>query len=187
MNKIKLGMIFFMAVVLFAVVSAYAQSENKLQLKEVKQKAVSVQSKDKVEPASIPQRPAFTDSKQGYQMLTDVLDGFGGASASTNYKIPVNSGGQPSTIGIIQSTNYKVSAGYVHASFVNRGDVNVPGGDGIINSADVVFLLNYLYKHGPEPCPMEAGDVTCDGVINSADVVFLLNYLYKGGPPPCNP
>jgi len=62
-----------------------------------------------------------------------------------------------------------------------RGDVN---GDGIINSADVVYLINYLFKGGPPPEPLEAGDVNCDGVVNSADVVYLINYLFKGGPPP---
>jgi hypothetical protein len=63
-----------------------------------------------------------------------------------------------------------------------RGDAN---GDGVINSADVVYLINYLFKGGPPPEPLEAGDVNCDGIINSADVVYLINYLFKGGPPPC--
>jgi hypothetical protein len=62
-----------------------------------------------------------------------------------------------------------------------RGDAN---GDGVINSADVVYLINYLFKGGPAPEPWDAGDVNCDGIINSADVVYLINYLFKGGPPP---
>jgi len=62
-----------------------------------------------------------------------------------------------------------------------RGDAN---GDRVINSADVVYLINYLFKGGPAPEPLEAGDVNCDGTINSADVVYLINYLFKGGPPP---
>jgi hypothetical protein len=61
------------------------------------------------------------------------------------------------------------------------GDAN---GDGVINSADVVYLTNYLFKGGPAPVPLEAGDVNSDGVINSADVVYLVNYLFKGGPAP---
>ncbi len=63
-----------------------------------------------------------------------------------------------------------------------RGDAN---GDGVINAADVVYLINYLYIEGPAPVPLEAGDVNCDGTINAADVVYLINYLYIGGPPPC--
>jgi len=62
-----------------------------------------------------------------------------------------------------------------------RGDAN---GDGVINSADVVYLINYLFKGGPTPDPLWVGDVNSDGVINSADVVYLINYLFKGGPPP---
>ena len=62
-----------------------------------------------------------------------------------------------------------------------RGDVNQ---DEVINSADVVYLINYLFKGGPAPEPLWIGDVNCDGIINSADVVYLINYLFKGGPPP---
>jgi len=61
------------------------------------------------------------------------------------------------------------------------GDVN---GDDVINSADVVYLINYLFKGGPAPAPECTGDVNCDDVINSADVVYLINYLFKGGPEP---
>ncbi len=64
-----------------------------------------------------------------------------------------------------------------------RGDAN---GDGVINAADVVYLINYLFISGPEPIPMEAGDVNCDGLINASDVVYLINYLFIGGPPPCS-
>jgi hypothetical protein len=61
------------------------------------------------------------------------------------------------------------------------GDAN---GDGVINSADVVHLINYLFIGGSSPYPWTAGDVNCDGIINSADVVYLINYLFIGGPPP---
>jgi len=64
------------------------------------------------------------------------------------------------------------------------GDVN---DDETVDLGDVVYLLNYLYKSGPEPLclPLTAcGDVTGNGVIDIGDVVHLVNYLYKGGPPP---
>ncbi len=195
MNKIKLGMIFLVAVVFFAVLVVHAQADKQLQPKKAKQKAVSVQAKDKVEPRQItpavsepkvapvntPMTPMHTGSKQGYRMVTDVLDGFGGESESDNYRIPVNSGGQPVSGGISQSDSFVVKAGYIQASYVKRGDTNA---DGVIDLGDVVYLLNYLYKGGIDPCPMEAGDVNCDGVVDLGDIVFLINYLYKGGPPP---
>ncbi|MCK4427950.1 MAG: hypothetical protein KAW16_05665, partial [candidate division Zixibacteria bacterium] len=61
------------------------------------------------------------------------------------------------------------------------GDAN---GDGIIDIADAVYLLNYLFIGGPEPELLEAGDANCDEVIDIADVVYLINYLFMGGPPP---
>ena len=180
MKRIKLVTIILLAAVLFAAVVVQAESDKQVQPAKIKPKAVT---EIKPAPASIPQAPAFTGSKQGYQLVTDVLDGFGGESESDNYRIPVNSGGQPSAIGISESDNYVVKAGYVHASFVMRGDATA---DGFINIADVVHLVTYLFQNGPLPCPMEAGDANCDGVVNIADVVYLVTYLFQGGPPPCN-
>ena len=64
-----------------------------------------------------------------------------------------------------------------------KGDVT---GDGQINLGDVVFLLNYLYRDGPAPDPLEMGDVNCDDEIELGDVVYLLDYLFRDGPPPCS-
>jgi hypothetical protein len=119
-----------------------------------------------------------------YRMICDDLDQTGGKGSSTNYKLMVTAGGQSSPIGSGSSTNYKLLAGYVYASFVQRGDANA---DAVISSADVVYLINYLFIGGPEPMPLEAGDANCDGVVSSADVVYLINYLFIGGPPPCDP
>jgi hypothetical protein len=59
-----------------------------------------------------------------------------------------------------------------------------PNHDGVISSADLVYLINYLFVGGPEPIPYASGDATCEGVVNVADVVYLINYLFVGGPPP---
>lgn len=65
------------------------------------------------------------------------------------------------------------------------GDVN---NDDVIDLGDVVYLINYLYRSGPEPLPLWiVGDVNCDLVVDLGDVVYLINYLYRGGPEPCNP
>jgi hypothetical protein len=61
------------------------------------------------------------------------------------------------------------------------GDVNR---DYLVNTGDVIFLLNYLYREGPTPEVPESGDVNLDTVIGPGDVVFLLNYLFRGGPEP---
>jgi hypothetical protein len=57
-------------------------------------------------------------------------------------------------------------------------------GDGSLTVADVVYLVNYLFKGGPIPKPYEAGEANCDGKITVSDVVYLVNYLFKGGPKP---
>ena len=63
----------------------------------------------------------------------------------------------------------------------HTGDVT---GDGVIDLADAIFLVNYLFRGGTTPLPLRLGDPNADCVVNVADVVYLINYLFKGGPPP---
>ena len=178
MKKIKSGMIILVVAALFAVVVAHAESDKRVQSAKIKPKAST-----EIQPApiSVPQTSPLTGSKQGYQMVTDVLDAFGGESESDSFRIPVNSGGQPSAIGISASDNYLAKAGFVHSSHVMHGDAN---GDANIGPGDIVYLLNYLYRSDDPPCPMESGDANCDGGVGPGDIVYLLNYLYRGGPSP---
>ncbi len=62
------------------------------------------------------------------------------------------------------------------------GDANQ---DGVIDLADAIYLLNYLFKGGPAPNPLEIGDCNCDQVVDLGDAIYLLNYLFRGGPAPC--
>ncbi|MFH0930987.1 MAG: FG-GAP-like repeat-containing protein [Candidatus Zixiibacteriota bacterium] len=59
-----------------------------------------------------------------------------------------------------------------------------PNGDGTLTVSDVVYLINYLFRGGPAPDPMEAGDANCDGKVTVSDAVYLINYLFRGGPKP---
>jgi subtilisin family serine protease len=61
------------------------------------------------------------------------------------------------------------------------GDAN---GDGTVDIADVVHLINYLYRGCAAPDPLAAGDPNADCVVDIADVVCLINYLYRGGVAP---
>jgi hypothetical protein len=63
----------------------------------------------------------------------------------------------------------------------HTGDANW---DGAVDPADVVFLINYLFKDGTAPVPLRLGDVTADCVVDAADVIYLINYLFKSGPAP---
>jgi hypothetical protein len=146
---------------------------------------VYAQSKDKIDQVKTKEFiPNITGS---FKMVADVLDEFGGKAepSSGNFKMKMCSGGQPSPVGISLATpNRSLSAGYIWGAFVLHGDATA---DGVIDASDVVYLLNYLFVHGPEPIPLEAGDVNCDGIVDASDLVSLLNYLFAHGPQPCDP
>jgi hypothetical protein len=178
MNKSKLITILLVAAALLAATLVHAKSDEQVRAKKV---APIADSDIKAAPTSPSQMPTFTGTRQGYQMVIEVLNSFGGQSESDNYRIPVNSGGQSAAIGISQSDSFVVKAGFVHASYVNRGDAN---SDGAIGAGDIVYLLNYLFRADEEPCPMESGDANCSGAVEAGDVVYLISYLYRGGPPP---
>lgn len=122
-------------------------------------------------------------SSTNYKIPVSVMDATGKQKSSDNYNIK-DAVGQPTPIGNPKtSTNYKLLSGFIYT----EGQIYIPGdpnSDCVVNSADIVYLINYLFKGGPCPKPLKAGDVNCDCVINSADIVYLINYLFKGGPPP---
>ena len=58
--------------------------------------------------------------------------------------------------------------------------------DAKVTVADVVFLVNFLFKGGPKPF-MYYANANGDNKITVGDVVYLVNYLFKGGAKPiCN-
>jgi hypothetical protein len=62
-----------------------------------------------------------------------------------------------------------------------RGDAT---GDQVINITDVIYMTNYLFRHGLPPVSFVSGDANCDDDLGILDVVYLINYLYKGGSSP---
>ena len=79
-------------------------------------------------------------------------------------------------LSLIACGLFEFAAGYPYI-----GDAT---GDGVIDIADVVYLVTYLFLYGPAPDPLWLGDANCDGVVNIADAVYLVTYLFLGGPPP---
>lgn len=78
----------------------------------------------------------------------------------------------------------------VHAPCQVACLINVPGDvnfNGSITSADIITLVNYVFKGGPAPQPCQAnGDVNCNGSVTSADIISLVNFVFKGGAAPCD-
>jgi hypothetical protein len=61
---------------------------------------------------------------------------------------------------------------------------SVPGdasNDSLVDLADVLFLVNYLYKNGPDPCVMEAADPNADCQVELGDILYLINFLFREG------
>jgi hypothetical protein len=79
------------------------------------------------------------------------------------------------------SDNVSILLNLLNQSSFVRGDAN---GNGTVDVGDVLYLVNYLYRGGPAPSPVDAGDANCDGIVFVNDIIFLVNYLFRGGPPP---
>lgn len=65
----------------------------------------------------------------------------------------------------------------VHSS--PAGDANCSGE---ITLADVIYLVNYIFRKGASPCCLVLGDADCSGAITLADVITLVNYIFKKSP-----
>jgi hypothetical protein len=127
-----------------------------------------------------------------YSLYRDTLAGFHPASGK-RFAYSIDSLFNDSTSQLGRAYYYLVSATDFSGNESNpsdqvmgiryiTGDANTDGG---LSVADVVYLINYLFKGGPSLKPLESGDVNCDAKVSVADVVYLINYLFKGGPLPC--
>lgn len=59
------------------------------------------------------------------------------------------------------------------------GEIN---GDAIINIADVVYLINYIFRDGPPPVNLSAADTNANGDVDVGDAVVLVNYIFRNEP-----
>jgi hypothetical protein len=70
---------------------------------------------------------------------------------------------------------------YRQLTVVIAGDVDRSG---VVTLADVVYLLNFLYRGGPVPRPLKVADVNGDCSTTFADAVYLIRYLFRSGASP---
>jgi hypothetical protein len=182
MNKTKIILCFWLAAVLlfnFALAERTGKTTGAIKTSEVE---TTKDSPAIAEPhTGVMSMPSSIQASANFILVADVLDGFGGQKRGSGCDLSYFAGGQSSPIGVGTSTNYKISAGFVYPITVICGDAN---SDEIVNVGDVVYVINYLFKSGPTPDPIQAADTNCDGVVDVGDVVYLINYLFKGGLPP---
>jgi hypothetical protein len=57
--------------------------------------------------------------------------------------------------------------------------------DEVVNTADVVCLIQFIFSGGAAPDPIVSCDVNCNGLINITDVIYLIQYIFSGGPELC--
>ena len=76
------------------------------------------------------------------------------------------------------------------ASFA--GDCADVNADNYLNSTDILYIIDHLYRGGPAPdCETTylyvCGDVNADNKLNLLDVSYIIRSLYSRGPEPlCN-
>jgi hypothetical protein len=138
-----------------------------------------------------PVEPQATSSGAAFQLNWYSFNGGGVTNASsTNYQVGMTVG--QSVAGEASGTNYEVGIGFWYGATAGggtcpialSGDVNLST---TLTSADIIFLVNFVFKGGAVPMPCEAnGDVNCTGAVTSADIIFMVNHVFKGQDAPCD-
>jgi hypothetical protein len=62
------------------------------------------------------------------------------------------------------------------------GDLSI---DGRVNVADVVAMVNIIFRSVSVPCPIYAADTDCDRIMSIADVIVMINYWMGGSESSC--
>ena len=92
----------------------------------------------------------------------------------------VNSGDIPENI---VAGGEAVRVYFTDRIWVMAGNVN---GEDELDIADLVHLVDYMFNDGPEPIPLESGNIDCLGdVIDISDLIYLIPYMFENGPQPC--
>ena len=71
--------------------------------------------------------------------------------------------------------------GFDYALNLLCGDAN---GNTIVTIADVIMLLNYLFRGGDAPYCEALANANNDTRVNLGDAIYVLQYLFSGGPAP---
>ena len=119
-----------------------------------------------------------------------VIGGGGGSSATTDFKFSGTIG--QTGIGKSNTIDYQVFSGFWLGLPQNccigiRGDLNYDGTDN--NILDLTFLIDQIFRGGPDPFCSNEGDLDGDGQpLQILDLTFMINKIFRGGsdPLPCD-
>ncbi|MCP4567916.1 MAG: hypothetical protein GY841_10090 [FCB group bacterium] len=97
-----------------------------------------------------------------------------------------DSGSYAFTVEVMDENNssYSDTASYaieVAGSVAIPGDANFDGG---VDVGDAVYLINFIFKNGPDPQILDWADANADCALNVGDCVYLINFVFKNGDPP---
>lgn len=107
-----------------------------------------------------------------------------GAAAPLQVRFRFVSDGEPVREGVyIDDVAVSSPGGAAALGFV-RGDAN---GDGLVDIADALHTLGFLFAAGPETGCRDAADANDDGRIDTSDTVYTIDFLFRDGPPPPPP
>jgi hypothetical protein len=110
----------------------------------------------------------YWNAVNAWQTLTVTLN----LNADGWVTIGAESSGGVNSAGWFQIDNFRLS----YLGTVNMGDVN---GDGNVNIADAIGVVNYVLKNEMTTFVAEAADMNGDGSINIADAIAIVNQILK--------
>lgn len=120
--------------------------------------------------------PTGQTTPPGLTLASDgVISGTPSAEGNFAFTVRVRDSGAPQT-----SMDRQVSIRVLPPARP-PGDVT---NDSVVTSADVIYLVGFVFKGGPAPDPLNYGDVDLSCTINAADIIYMVNYIFKAGPAP---
>jgi hypothetical protein len=113
---------------------------------------------------------ALATSSASYKLPWDVLSGGGGDRSSSSYSLG-DTIGQPSAIGLSESTNYRLGSGFWYGIPVVTGcllgDANE---DGVVDALDLQVEKQIIFGELPPTC---GADANKDIEVNVLDLVEI--------------
>lgn len=66
-----------------------------------------------------------------------------------------------------------------------RGDVNHDGAE-LIDIADLLYLIDYMFTGGPQPACFDEADLDASATepLDIGDLLYLIDFMFTGGPNP---